>query len=72
MLVSVQNQRLADWMHAESEPARKKRKSSAARAMARDRNVQDSQDDEMRRVLSAAAGLWQDGSGQGVVDVFAT
>ena len=29
------------------------------------------QDDEMRRFFSAAAHLWQDGSGQGVADVFA-
>ncbi|KAF1844293.1 uncharacterized protein K460DRAFT_419221 [Cucurbitaria berberidis CBS 394.84] len=93
MLVSVQNQRVKEWMKIESQNARKRRKSNTDSTISvshrKDGSVQSAmatgiraqqqleqekrkgQDDEMRRVFSATANMWQDGSGQGVADVFA-
>ncbi|KAH7080934.1 hypothetical protein FB567DRAFT_116441 [Paraphoma chrysanthemicola] len=86
MLVSVQNQCLAEWNHAES---RKRRRSGtdsainvsgddqrARKAMRRLEKIEKEErekerDEEVRRCLSAGAGMWQDGSGIGVADVFA-
>ena len=91
MLVSVQNQRVTEWMNAESESAyrssKRRRRSNTDSAISVSsqcgaRVVQSAedqqrleqergQDEDMRRVLSATANIWQDGSGMGVADVFA-
>jgi hypothetical protein len=67
MLVSVQNRGFAAWMSAE---ARKRRRLSGARKVVEDGASKE--DEEVRQLLSAGAGMWQDGSGEGVVDVFGT
>jgi hypothetical protein len=58
-LVSAQKQRVEQWIQSES-PV-----SSASR----DAGV-DKKDEAVRNLLSATAGLWRDGSGEGVADVF--
>jgi hypothetical protein len=77
MLVSVQNKRLNEWMRSESERGRKRRRSgtdSAISATSREPIDVEKQrkDREMRNLMSAGAGMWQDGSGEGVADVFAS
>jgi hypothetical protein len=87
MLVSVQNQCMAAWMECESAVARKHRLSNtdsaisvssdierakkAMRGFEEDKRKKKERDEEVRRCLSAAARMWQDGSGFGVADVFA-
>jgi hypothetical protein len=75
MLVSVQNQRVKEWMRVESETVRERRRSDAEMNRARKAVdgllVEEKKDDKMRNLLSAGAGMWQDGSGEGVADVFA-
>jgi hypothetical protein len=77
MLVLVQNQRVKEWMRVESETVRERRRSDAGMSRAR-RAVngllaeeKKKKDNAMRDLLSAGAGMWQDGSGEGVADVFA-
>lgn len=36
-----------------------------------EREKEKAKDDQVRGLFSATAGMWQDGSGEGVVDVFA-
>jgi hypothetical protein len=94
LLVSVQNERVAEWMGQEVREARKRRRSGtdsgisvsgegiemvrAREAVAdllererMEREKEKERDDQVRGLLSAGAGMWQDGSGEGVVDVFA-
>jgi hypothetical protein len=87
MLVAVQNQCLAAWMERESAASRKrgrsntdsaisvssdiKRAKTAMRGLEEDERKEKERDEEVRRCLSAAARMWQDGSGLGVADVFA-
>ncbi|KAF2028923.1 hypothetical protein EK21DRAFT_68710 [Setomelanomma holmii] len=75
MLVSVQNQCMTDWLKSESASSKKRRRSNTDSAI--DVGVEEldmqqrERDEEMRGFLSAGAGMWQDGSGVGVADVFA-
>ncbi|KAH7066682.1 hypothetical protein BKA63DRAFT_125686 [Paraphoma chrysanthemicola] len=86
MLASVQNQCLAEWNQAVSKKRRRSGTASAIsvigdderarKAMRRLEEIEKEQkekekDEEVRRCLSAGAGMWQDGSGIGVADVFA-
>jgi len=94
LLVSVQNERVAEWMGLEVREARKRRRSGtdsgisvsgegiemvrAREAIADlveskrvEREKEKAKDDQVRGLFSATAGMWQDGSGEGVVDVFA-
>jgi hypothetical protein len=87
MLVAVQNQCLAAWMERESAASRKRgrlntdsaisvssdieRAKKAMRGLEEDERKEKERDEEVRRCLSAAARMWQDGSGLGVADVFA-
>jgi hypothetical protein len=59
-LVSAQKQRVDEW----TKPDRYLSSASTDVGATRE-------DDEVRSLLSAAAGMWQDGSGEGVADVFA-
>lgn len=72
MLVNVQNRGMNQWIKDE-----KKKDSTVERAkkavdglLAKERE-QRQRDEEVRSLLSAQAGIWADGSGEGVVDVFA-
>jgi hypothetical protein len=78
-MMNVQNQRMTEWMKAESQASRKRKKpndDSASRevqaAAASAAKAQNEQDSALRNVLSANADMWQDGTGDGVADVFAT
>ncbi|KAF2124841.1 hypothetical protein P153DRAFT_400913 [Dothidotthia symphoricarpi CBS 119687] len=77
MLVTVQNQRFEQWMDSEApREAKHTRTVSASSVLSRPQVTQEmrgreQKDEEMRGVLSARAGLWQDGSGLGVADVYA-
>jgi hypothetical protein len=79
MLVSVQNKRATEWIKYEQEISRKRRRSNAAsisnvKTAAREKRKKEDEermkDEEMRILMSAGAGMWQDGSGEGVVDVY--
>jgi hypothetical protein len=87
MLVSAQNQEVAEWMKADSQLSRKRRRCSNNDSAINvdsdadwvgkepDRIFENNdeaskKDEEVRSLLSAGADMWQDGSGEGVVDVF--
>jgi hypothetical protein len=82
MLVSVQNKRINEWIKSELEISRKRRQSgmdSANSVSSREpvtlekqneEMEKHKQDEEMRNLMSAGAGMWQDGSGEGVADVY--
>jgi hypothetical protein len=63
-LVANQKDRVEQWIEAES-PV----KSASIASLIN--KAETWKDDEVRSLLSAAAGMWQDGSGEGVADVFA-
>ena len=81
MLVSLQNQHIAQWIKAESQHSPKRRKSNTdTAALVANRTTQptglgtraeNEEDKALRRVFSANADMWQDGTGHGVADVFA-
>lgn len=81
MLISMQNQQVAEWVNNETQHNRKRRKSTHECAISNATDLsnqailtdeqQKGQDREMRQFFSATAHMWQDGSGQGVADVFA-
>ncbi|KAF1947536.1 hypothetical protein EJ02DRAFT_365086 [Clathrospora elynae] len=75
MLVSVQNLRMAEWLNADSQISRKRRKSDTDSAIGVSSNtttkVQNEQDSVLRLAFSANADMWRDGTGEGVADVFA-
>lgn len=87
MLVSVQNQEVAEWMKADLQLSRKRRRCSnneSAISVGSDadwvgkepdrifENGDEARkkDEEVGSLLSAGASMWQDGSGETVVDVF--
>jgi hypothetical protein len=81
MMVSMQNQHITKWIKSESQSSCKQRNSSSdsAVSLANIEEVatttvrhQKKQDDALRQVFSASAEMWQDGTGHGVADVFAT
>lgn len=73
MLLSVQNKRVHEWMKSESELLGKRRRSNTDSAISMSSSKEKSKmDEEVRNLMSAGAGMWQDGSGEGVADVFAT
>jgi hypothetical protein len=59
-LVDTQKQRVDKWTKSDT----------CVSSASSDTSVRQ-RDDEVRSLLSAAAGMWQDGSGEGVADVFA-
>jgi hypothetical protein len=63
-LVASQKDRIGQWIEAES-PA------ESTSTTNRINEGEARKDDEVRDLLSATSGLWQDGSGEGVADVFA-
>lgn len=76
MLVSVQNERLETWMQHEAKGKKRgggkdgvgsvgKGKGEAVRE-----EMRKDKDGEVSDLLSAGAGMWQDGSGEGVADVY--
>lgn len=76
MLVSVQNERLEMWMKHEGKGRKRAGSKSDASgnkggetAAQEEKRKQDG-DREMRGLLSAGATMWQDGSGEGVADVY--
>jgi hypothetical protein len=78
MMVQVQNLLFSDWMKAESQPYRKRRKyntisivSSPQSMVPRAMRIQNEKDHTLRQAFSASADMWQDGTGYGVADVFA-
>lgn len=78
MLVSVQNERIEKWMkHEAKERKQRKSKDKASGVVAakekavRAEKPKADVDREVRGLLSAGAGMWQDGSGEGLVDVYA-
>ena len=81
MLVSLQNQHIAEWIKTESQHSPKRKKSntdSAAILDSRRRQtttlemrVENEEDTALRHIFSANAKMWQDGTGNGVADVFA-
>jgi hypothetical protein len=78
MMVQVQNRLLSDWMKAESQPYRKRRKyntisivSPPQSIVTRAMRTQNEKDHTLRQAFSASADMWQDGTGYGVADVFA-
>jgi hypothetical protein len=76
MLESVQNERLRTWMKHEGKGRKRAEKQSeAGDGRSREKAAQGKEskadgDGEVRGLLSAGAGLWQDGSGVGVADVY--
>jgi len=81
MLVSLQNQHIAQWIKVESQHSPKRRKSNMdSAANVANRTTQstglgtraDNEGDKaLRHVFSANAAIWQDGTGHGVADVYA-
>jgi hypothetical protein len=63
-LFTDQKDRVEQWIEAES-PA------ESASTASRINEAETRKDDEVRNLLSVTAGMWQDGSGEGVADVFA-
>jgi hypothetical protein len=63
-LVASQKDRIGQWIEAES-PA------ESTSTTNRINEAEVRKDDEVRDLLSATARMWQDGSGEGVADVFA-
>ncbi|KAH7406941.1 hypothetical protein DE146DRAFT_778531 [Phaeosphaeria sp. MPI-PUGE-AT-0046c] len=74
MLVSVQNEKLETWMKHETKGKKRSEKKNAAGSAGagRDKKWKEYGDGDVRLLLSAGAGLWQDGTGEGVASVFAT
>lgn len=75
MLVSVQNERLGMWMKDEGKGRKRGESQSKSSGRSREKSLQGKEskvdgDGEVRDLLSAGAGLWQDGSGEGVADVY--
>lgn len=75
MLFLAQNQRLEAWLSKETEHESNHGNMSlvAGRGLktTEEMQVQKLRDEEVRGFLSAGAGMWQDGSGLGVADVYA-
>ncbi|KAF1837390.1 hypothetical protein BDW02DRAFT_139525 [Decorospora gaudefroyi] len=78
MIVALQNQHITAWINADTQNPRKRSKSNSDSAICVDGDVhastavkvQKERDTALRKVFSADADLWQDGTGHGVVDVF--
>ncbi|KAF1914605.1 hypothetical protein BDU57DRAFT_298815 [Ampelomyces quisqualis] len=75
MLVSVHQRGVTAWIkgearkdHGDSAVARARR---AVDGLLAEQSEERKRDEEVRSLLSAQAGIWADGSGEGVVDVFA-
>ncbi|KAI0583734.1 hypothetical protein Alg215_03462 [Pyrenophora tritici-repentis] len=82
ILASLQHQHITEWLKAESQHSPKRRKNNTdASAFTPDNRkrktttletrVANKEDTALRRVFSAGADMWQDGTGHGVADVFA-
>ncbi|KNG44385.1 hypothetical protein TW65_08739 [Stemphylium lycopersici] len=82
MMASAQTQHIAEWMSSESQDLRKRMKVNRQDAVNADtemrpstalcNRVLDEKDRELRQAFSASADMWQDGTGHGVADVYAT
>lgn len=70
MLVSVQNERLEMWMRYEGRGRRRAGSGGSREYVAQGEESKADGDGEVRYLLSAGATMWQDGSGEGVADVY--